>query len=258
MLFCLKKFIFAATFLFRLASNRCITNKMKKEMNRLIVFLFAALMLAMPLSAKRSHYAKVRNHPIDMMDKDTAGVIAYSDTTSLAQADALDADSIYDDDAYSQNSHFELGDNDLNALMKIFSGLFGVGVLGVIVAILIAIVSIVSIIAPFVFFGFLVYLIINHHNEKQRLARMALMSGQPIPQNIMKKKTETADEQWQRGLKNVFIGLGIAVLCYCLGAYQLAGIGWLVLIYGAGLAVISKTSNKKKEDNDPKNGENIG
>lgn len=231
---------------------------MKKEMNRLIVFLFAALMFAMPLSAKRSHYAKVRNHPIDMIDKDTAGVIAYSDTTSLAQADAVDADSIYDDDAYSQNSHFELGDNDLNALMKIFSGLFGVGVLGVIVAILIAIVSIVSIIAPFVFFGFLVYLIINHHNEKQRLARMALMSGQPIPQNIMKKKTETADEQWQRGLKNVFIGLGIAVLCYCLGAYQLAGIGWLVLIYGAGLAVISKTSNKKKEDNDPKNGENIG
>lgn len=227
-------------------------------MNRLIVFLFAALMLAMPLSAKRSHYAKVRNHPIDMMDKDTAGVIAYSDTTSLAQADSLDADTIYNEDAYSQNMHYELGDNDLEALAIIFSRLFGVGALGIVVAILIAIVSVISIIAPLVFFGFLVYLIINHHNEKQRLARMALMSGRPIPQNIIKKTVETADEQWQRGLKNVFIGLGIAVLCYCLGAYQLAGIGWLVLIYGAGLAVISKTSNKKKEDNNPENGENIG
>ena len=76
---------------------------------------------------------------------------------------------------------------------------------------------------------------------------MAMMSGQTMPQDIVRKAVETDYEQWRRGLKNIFLGLGIAVLCYCLGAYRLAGIGWLVAIYGAGLAVIARTS-KKVED----------
>ncbi|MDD7317535.1 MAG: DUF6249 domain-containing protein [Prevotellaceae bacterium] len=228
-------------------------------MSRVIVFLFAALMLALPLSANRSQYAKMRQHAVNMPNNDTAGVAAYSDTTSLARADSLDIDSLAYANGYSRNVNFQLDDASVRSLAKALSSLLGVGAIGVIVAILMAVVGIVSVLAPFVLFGLLIYLIVNHHNEKQRLARAAIMSGQPIPQDMVKKALETPDEQWQRGLKNVFIGLGIVVLCYCLGAYRLAGIGWLVLIYGAGLAVISKTSNRNKHyedaDDKPQGGE---
>ena len=104
---------------------------------------------------------------------------------------------------------------------------------------------------PFVIFGLLIFLIVKHHNDKQRLARAALMSGQPIPQNIVKEPVETDDEMWRRGLKNIFLGLGVAVLCYCLGANSLAGIGWLILICGAGQAAIAKTSKKKSNNIEP-------
>ncbi|RRC97659.1 DUF6249 domain-containing protein [Prevotella sp. OH937_COT-195] len=210
-------------------------------MSRVIVFLFTALILAMPLSAKQSLHAKKQSHPIDMMDNDTAGMAAYSDTTSFAQSDSLT-----NAGTYSHKMKFNINNND--SVIMLFRELVGIGILGVIIVIFVAVIVIILTISPFVFFGFLVYLIVNHQNEKRRFARMAIMSGNPVPQNIVKNFVETDDEQWRRGLKNVFLGLGIVVLCYCFGTDRLAGIGWLVMIYGAGLAVIAKTSRKNKEE----------
>ena len=219
-------------------------------MKKLIVFFLAILLIAAPVTAKKRHHAKMKNHPITMIDQDTAGVVAYSDTTSIA-ADSVAFDSLANGNTYSRTVHFTLDDQDLSRLMSPLKDLIGIGVVGVIIALL-AIVAIVFIsIMPFVVFGLVVFLIFKHHNDKQRLARYALMSGQPIPQNIVKQPVETDDEMWRRGLKNVFLGLGVAVLCYCLKADSLAGIGWLILICGAGQAVISKTSSRKKTNNTP-------
>ena len=44
----------------------------------------ALLLLTAPVTAKKRHHSKMKNHPITMIDQDTAGVVAYSDTTSLA------------------------------------------------------------------------------------------------------------------------------------------------------------------------------
>ena len=60
-------------------------------------------------------------------------------------------------------------------------------------------------------------------------------------------------DMWQRGVKNIFIGLGIAVLFYCFGFESLAGIGWLVAICGVGQAIIGKTTQRKNNRNDIQN-----
>ena len=219
-------------------------------MKKFIVFFMALLLLTAPVTAKKRHHSKMKNHPITMIDQDTAGVVAYSDTTSLA-TDSLAFDSLANGNTYSRTVHFTLDDQDISRLMGPLKDLIGIGVLGVFIAI-IAIVAIIFLsIMPFVIFGLLIFLIVKHHNDKQRLARAALMSGQPIPQNIVKEPVETDDEMWRRGLKNIFLGLGVAVLCYCLGANSLAGIGWLILICGAGQAVIAKTTKKKSNNIEP-------
>ena len=219
-------------------------------MKKFIMILLAAMVLAMPAVAKKRHHSKVKNHPITMIDQDTTGVVAYSDTTSLAN-DSLAFDSLANGSSYSRTVHFSLNDQDITRLMGPLKDLIGIGVLGVFVAIIAIVAMIFLSILPFVLFGLVVYLIVKQHNDKQKLARAALMSGRPIPQNLVKETVETDDEMWRRGLKNVFLGLGVAVLCYCLGANSLAGIGWLILICGVGQAVIAKTSSRKKNNIEP-------
>ena len=155
-------------------------------MKKFIVFFMALLLLTAPVTAKKRHHSKMKNHPITMIDQDTAGVVAYSDTTSLA-TDSLAFDSLANGNTYSRTVHFTLDDQDISRLMGPLKDLIGIGVLGVFIAI-IAIVAIIFLsIMPFVIFGLLIFLIVKHHNDKQRLARAALMSGQPIPQNIVKE-----------------------------------------------------------------------
>ena len=154
----------------------------------------ALLLLTAPVTAKKRHHSKMKNHPITMIDQDTAGVVAYSDTTSLA-TDSLAFDSLANGNTYSRTVHFTLDDQDISRLMGPLKDLIGIGVLGVFIAI-IAIVAIIFLsIMPFVIFGLLIFLIVKHHNDKQRLARAALMSGQPIPQNIVKEPVETDDDE---------------------------------------------------------------
>ena len=77
------------------------------------------------------------------------------------------------------------------------------------------------------------------------VAEKAMENGQPIPDQFMEpEKTDT----WQRGVKNIFIGVGIAVLFYCFGFESLAGIGWLVAICGVGQAVIGKASQRRNNN----------
>ena len=210
----------------------------------------ALLLLTAPVTAKKRHHSKMKNHPITMIDQDTAGVVAYSDTTSLA-TDSLAFDSLANGNTYSRTVHFTLDDQDISRLMGPLKDLNWHWRARSVYCYHCNSCHNFPSIMPFVIFGLLIFLIVKHHNDKQRLARAALMSGQPIPQNIVKEPVETDDEMWRRGIKNVFLGLGVAVLCYCLGANSLAGIGWLILICGAGQAVIAKTTKKKSNNIEP-------
>ena len=208
----------------------------------IIILLAGALLAPVTIQAqKHRHHPQVVN-PTSLPD-DTAGIVAYSDTTSIDTAGtSLPAsvdDDFDDEDVYVDN--FPL--NDLKDM-------FGVGVGGTIVAILVILVMLLIAIAPFLVVIFIVYLVFKNRRQRYELAEKAMSSGQQIPQELVRTERQSDDYLWKKGIKNIFVGIGLAILFKCLGADPLTGIGWLVALYGVGQAVISKTSSSKHDKQD--------
>ena len=208
----------------------------------IIILLAGALLAPVTIQAqKHRHHPQVVNPT--SLPNDTAGIVAYSDTTSIDTAGtSLPAsvdDDFDDEDVYVDN--FPL--NDLKDM-------FGVGVGGTIVAILIILVMLLIAIAPFLVVIFIVYLVFKNRRQRYELAEKAMSSGQQIPQELVRTERQSDDYLWKKGIKNIFVGIGLAILFKCLGADPLTGIGWLVALYGVGQAVISKTSSSKHDKQD--------
>ena len=207
-----------------------------------IILLAGALLAPVTIQAqKHRHHPQVVN-PTSLPD-DTAGIVAYSDTTSVDTAGTslpASVDNDFDDeDVYVDN--FPL--NDLK-------NMFGVGVGGTIIAILVILVMLLIAIAPFLVVIFIVYLVFKNRRQRYELAEKAMSSGQQIPQELVRTERQSDDYLWKKGIKNIFVGIGLAILFKCLGADPLTGIGWLVALYGVGQAVISKTSSSKHDKQD--------
>ena len=208
----------------------------------IIILLAGALLAPVTIQAqKHRHHPQVVNPT--SLPNDTAGIVAYSDTTSIDTAGtSLPAsvdDDFDDEDVYVDN--FPL--NDLKDM-------FGVGVGGTIVAILVILVMLLIAIAPFLVVIFIVYLVFKNRRQRYELAEKAMSSGQQIPQELVRTDRQSDDYLWKKGIKNIFVGIGLAILFKCLGADPLTGIGWLVALYGVGQAVISKTSSSKHDKQD--------
>lgn len=208
----------------------------------IIILLAGALLAPVTIQAqKHRHHPQVVN-PTSLPD-DTAGIVAYSDTTSVDTAGTslpASVDNDFDDeDVYVDN--FPL--NDLK-------NMFGVGVGGTIIAILVILVMLLIAIAPFLVVIFIVYLVFKNRRQRYELAEKAMSSGQQIPQELVRTERQSDDYLWKKGIKNIFVGIGLAILFKCLGADPLTGIGWLVALYGVGQAVISKTSSSKHDKQD--------
>lgn len=208
----------------------------------IIILLAGALLAPVTIQAqKHRHHPQVVN-PTSLPD-DTAGIVAYSDTTSVDTAGTslpASVDNDFDDeDVYVDN--FPL--NDLKDM-------FGVGVGGTIIAILVILVMLLIAIAPFLVVIFIVYLVFKNRRQRYELAEKAMSSGQQIPQELVRTERQSDDYLWKKGIKNIFVGIGLAILFKCLGADPLTGIGWLVALYGVGQAVISKTSSSKHDKQD--------
>ena len=208
----------------------------------IIILLAGALLAPVTIQAqKHRHHPQVVN-PTSLPD-DTAGIVAYSDTTSIDTAGTslpASVDNDFDDeDVYVDN--FPL--NDLKDM-------FGVGVGGTIIAILVILVTLLIAIAPFLVVIFIVYLVFKNRRQRYELAEKAMSSGQQIPQELVRTDRQSDDYLWKKGIKNIFVGIGLAILFKCLGADPLTGIGWLVALYGVGQAVISKTSSSKHDKQD--------
>lgn len=208
----------------------------------IIILLAGALLAPVTIQAqKHRHHPQVVNPT--SLPNDTAGIVAYSDTTSIDTAGtSLPAsvdDDFDDEDVYVDN--FPL--NDLKDM-------FGVGVGGTIVAILVILVTLLIAIAPFLVVIFIVYLVFKNRRQRYELAEKAMSSGQQIPEELVRTDRQSDDYLWKKGIKNIFVGIGLAILFKCLGADPLTGIGWLVALYGVGQAVISKTSSSKHDKQD--------
>lgn len=177
------------------------------------------------------------NSADDTEDGAGEGIEAYSDTTDTCESDSMEE--------HSSRSYQVSIDED--GIGNMFSELTRIssGVLGTLLILLI-----IFVFSPVAILLVIFYFIYRNRKEKLRLAEMAMKNGQPLPEQLVKRPGITDDEMWRKGIKHIFLGIGLMFLFGFMDFDNCIGIGFLVLFYGAGQAVIARTSaSRRNKDN---------
>lgn len=207
-----------------------------------ILFVLLLALSVTNVEAGPVHRHHARTAALIGQDTTRNGVDLFSDTTSVANSSAADT-AVHALPAVSGNQ-----DADENALEmwigKILGGTVGAG--GLIFSMLMAILVFLFLTSPFIIIALIAWWLIKRRNQRLQLAQKAVESGRPIPEEILPADRQTDEYLWKRGLRNGFLGLGLMVMFWFWDADALAGIGALVLFYGAGQAVIAKTSHHRE------------
>lgn len=214
-----------------------------------LIALFCVITLS-PVMAqgKHRHHAAIEQKADAQDDKDEN--VAYSDTTSTAFGNAADTDVADDDADDSAGYTYTMSSNPLNMEhfdnpLAFFVALFGAGFGGIMLALLILLVILLVFLSPLIVVYLIYRLLKSLHNDKVRLTEKAIASGRPIAKSSSTTVYGSTDQElWNKGVKNVALGLGLIMLFGFWGAYALCGIGALIMCLGIGKMVIARTSVK--------------
>ena len=173
---------------------------------------------------------------VDSTSKDA--VEAFSDTTTVATpAGAVDDDWTKEDDAD------ERIEKHLSRIVTSWDSKDALGVL-----LVLGVLLIIFVLAPVLIIVALFYFINKNRKEKMRLAQMAMQQGQPIPDQLLNEKPIDVDDEYQKGMRQCFVGVGLMIfLGYAAGEVGF-GIGALVFCIGLGKVFASKTAQKRKNE----------
>ena len=164
--------------------------------------------------------------------QDDGALEAYSDTTSSDSAinDACDYD-----DARAYHSKYSLENYD--DPFDFIGSVFGSGMLGVVV-IFCVIFGLLFILAPLIVFILLIRYLVRRHNDRIKLAEMAMEKGINVPESDRPIDKQSDEYLVKRGLRNVFLGAGLCAMFSWWSVDFLAGIGALIGFYGLGQTLI--------------------
>jgi hypothetical protein len=119
------------------------------------------------------------------------------------------------------------------------------------VILILGILFILFVLAPVLIIVALFYFISKNRKEKIRLAQMAVQQGQPIPDQLLEERPVDAEEEYQKGMRQCFVGVGLMVFLGFAAGEVGFGIGALVFCIGLGKVFASKTAqNKQRRDNE--------
>ncbi|MGI6244090.1 MAG: DUF6249 domain-containing protein [Prevotella sp.] len=177
-----------------------------------------------------------RHHPqVEIADTTSQDEIeAFSDTTDtslVGTKDTVYTSISYDDEVESKMDRF---------ISKLVGGTIGVG--GVIIAVLVILALLLCALAPFILIALIIRYLINRHNNSVTLAEKAMETGQPIPDELKPLTPESPDYYKRKGIKNIAIGVGLALMFFIWDSDMLAGIGLLIACWGIGQVIIAKTT----------------
>lgn len=204
----------------------------------LIVF---TLMLTLGMSvqaASQKHRHTPRGTELVDTTKQSSGVDAFSDTTSIDSAYS----SSFDDD-WDSDDPVEKGVGKM--LENIFSD--SAVVPGMVIAI-IAIV-IIFLLAPLLIIIAFFYFVNKNRKEKMKLAQMAMEKGQPIPDELLNNVPDEVSDEYQKGMRQCFVGVGLMIFLYFAAGTIGFGIGALVFCIGLGKVLAAKSVGKRTPNN---------
>ena len=206
------------------------------------VLIVLTLMLALGMSvqaASQKHRHTPRGTELVDTSKHSSGVDAFSDTTSIDSAYS----SSFDDD-WDSDDPIEKGVGKMLENMFSDTGLFS----GMVIAI-VAIV-IIFLLAPILIILLIFYFVNKNRKEKMKLAQMAMEKGQPIPENLLNNQPDELGDEYQKGMRQCYVGVGLMIfLWYAAGSIGF-GIGALVFCIGLGKVFAAKSVGRKNQDID--------
>ena len=184
------------------------------------------------------------------------GVVAYSDTTSNDTTVRVSKGQVtVSTPMGTQSWDYDVDDEDVgNVIHRAFSEMRGKDLAGIILVL--GVLLIIFVLAPVLIIIALFYFISRNRKEKMRLAQMAVQQGQPIPDQLLDDRQQDVDVEYQKGMRQCFVGVGLMVfLGYAAGQVGF-GIGALVFCIGLGKVFASKTAQKRNNQNNELNQHN--
>lgn len=215
------------------------------DMKRYLIAI--AMMLTLSLTAgaaAQKHRHTPRTEQVDTTQNNQDAIEAYSDTTSTDTASYTGRSSVSwtQSDSLSEEETKEV----LREVFGGFGGIFGSGIaLGmvaiVVIFLLLPLLFVIAIIAIF-------YFVNKNRRERYKLAQMAIQNGQPIPEEFLKQTSSTVNDDYQAGIRQMCLGVGLAILLGFMIEEVGVGIGALVFFIGLGKWYIARQNRNNGSD----------
>lgn len=220
-------------------------------MKRLIsITLTLALLATSPVNQAMAQGQKGKatatattNAPAVNDSTDEEGIVAYSDTT---ETDAQ-GDSVTYYNGKGNTASLDWNNDQADSLLERWAlELLGgtAGFWASAFATLVVILVFLFLCSPFIVLGLFIWYLVRRNRQRLDFARQAMENGQPIPQEMLSMELQTDSYMWSKGVRNVFLGLGLIVFGLFIDIEILAAVGALLICMGAGQCVIAKTSGK--------------
>lgn len=183
------------------------------------------------------------NAPAANDSTDEEGIVAYSDTTGTDAGE----DSVTYYNGKGNTASLDWNNDQADSLLERWAlELLGgtAGFWASAFATLVVILVFLFLCSPFIVLGLFIWYLVRRNRQRLEFARQAMENGQPIPQEMLSMELQTDSYMWSKGVRNVFLGLGLIVFGLFINIETLAAVGALLICMGAGQCVIAKTSGK--------------
>ena len=226
-------------------------------MKRLITITLALALLATSLAHQaiaqgqkgKATVTTTTNAPAANDSTDEEGIVAYSDTTGT---DAGEDSVTYYNGQGGNSVKMDWNGNHPDSLLEQWAlELLGgtAGFWASAFATLVVILVFLFLCSPFIVLGLFIWYLVRRNRQRLDFARQAMENGQPIPQEMLSMELQTDSYMWSKGVRNVFLGLGLIVFGLFVSIEILGAVGALLICMGAGQCVIAKTSGKGERKN---------
>ena len=193
-------------------------------------------------AAAQKHRHTPRTVQVDSTKTNDA-IEAFSDTTAVADT------TVYD--VRAGGTHVRIySDEDVKGVMEqVFGSLDGKAITGVLIVL--GTLFILFVLFPIIIIIGVVYFINRNRKQRLKLAEMAMQNGQKIPENLLKEEALQNDDDYRRGLRQMFTGVGLAIFLGIVAGQVGFGIGALVFFIGLGKWYIARQTggtNRRSEN----------
>ena len=220
------------------------------------VLLAVAITLALGTGAEASGQKQQKASQQELVDSaDKEAVEVFSDTTSTDTVKSYKRKvtvTTRTSPWSSRTTTYEVDEDEIDDAVggfvnSVFKDLDGNGIVGMFFVL--SVLFILFVLSPILIIIALFYFINKNRKDKMKLAQMAMQQGQPIPNQLLEEKPTDVDDEYQKGMRQCFVGVGLMVfLGYAAGQVGF-GIGALVFCIGLGKVFASKTAKKNDLNN---------